>query len=545
MKSTFCRSLRCLSMTKTYVNLLVAALLVIFFGINNIFAAGYPVGSSAVSWHMSPNDSDIGNPCLNAFLAQTGIPGPGSNITFSHSPNSFAYYSNPAAAAADVSIAFPGQVYLYSMTPGYYVYGIRGCTSIAMYGFDAGESITFSFQVLVDSTAANTPPRGPNGPCPSPNVNLSFGFPGVSASGMYMVAQFTPANNASVESYAHACGFDYIDWQQLLTTLPPGNVEPNNPSLVPNNVAPPICSQLPPVPTGAPLDTLPVGWAANGCSLSTNSGVALPDPPPGDYTYEGSNSYPFYYSINDLGVICSLGPCPPFPYILSSDGNTLSFVDAPSNGLPGVPASSAPAAGDFVAFQTMMVGVSSQSSGGSLPCGTNSMYYCTPLYGWTWNSTFNGDVCKGILSIFGICNQGGVHQMRTVYPIIPGSGTGGVTLTSINSVQLPPVVSPTQVATTASGLAYSRVNQTFNGTLSITNVGNSVISGALQILFTGMSSGVTLTSATGNLSGMPYLTVSGINSLAPGQSITTGVQFKNPSNAAINFTPTLYAGTFQ
>jgi len=64
----------------------------------------------------------------------------------------------------------------------------------------------------------------------------------------------------------------------------------------------------------------------------------------------------------------------------------------------------------------------------------------------------------------------------------------------------------------------------------------------LQILFTGITAGATLANATGNLSGTPYLTVP-VAGLAPGQSVTVNVQFKNPSNATINFTPAIYSGT--
>ena len=125
----------------------------------------------------------------------------------------------------------------------------------------------------------------------------------------------------------------------------------------------------------------------------------------------------------------------------------------------------------------------------------------------------------------------------------PGSGTGGVTITSINCVQLPPVVPSSQIATTASGLAYSRVSQTFNGTVTLTNISGSAISGPLQILFMGLPPGVTVANATNNLSGTPYLTVPAVSTLAPSQSATVSVQFKNPSNAAINFTPVVYSGS--
>ena len=100
------------------------------------------------------------------------------------------------------------------------------------------------------------------------------------------------------------------------------------------------------------------------------------------------------------------------------------------------------------------------------------------------------------------------------------------------------------MATTASGLAYSRVSQTFNGSVILTNLSAGAISGPLQILFTGLSPGVTLVNATGNFAGTPYLTVPALASLPPGQSVTVNVQFKNPSNALITFTPAIYSGSF-
>jgi len=57
-----------------------------------------------------------------------------------------------------------------------------------------------------------------------------------------------------------------------------------------------------------------------------------------------------------------------------------------------------------------------------------------------------------------------------------------------------------------------------------------------------MPSGVTLVDATGNLAGTPYVTIPIAAGLEPGQSVTVNVQFKNPSNAAVNLTPTVYSG---
>jgi streptogramin lyase len=99
--------------------------------------------------------------------------------------------------------------------------------------------------------------------------------------------------------------------------------------------------------------------------------------------------------------------------------------------------------------------------------------------------------------------------------------------------------SATQVAMTASGLLYSRVTRTYNGSVTITNISGGVLGGPFPIVFTSLTPGVTLTNATGTVQGGPYINPV-VSSLAPGQSITVPVQFSNPSNALINFTPVVY-----
>jgi hypothetical protein len=79
--------------------------------------------------------------------------------------------------------------------------------------------------------------------------------------------------------------------------------------------------------------------------------------------------------------------------------------------------------------------------------------------------------------------------------------------------------------------------------VTLTNISDSAISGPLQILFTGMPVNVTLANATRDLWGTPYLTVPAAAGLAPGQSVTVAVQFKNPSNTTINFVPAIYSGS--
>jgi len=323
-----------------------------------------------------------------------------------------------------------------------------------------------------------------------------------------MEATLVAADNSTLQACASAYSFAGFDWVQTVTQDLTGNA---------------FAESAPTVPLSAPY----------------------PDPPAGGYTYQfpsnfpvGSpgyigallwakfqpnfaDAYPFYYSPLDIATGCAAVDVPSASCLLHiSDAYSVNFVDASHD-----PNCSPPAA--CLGFKTQLVGI----------CASLSPY-CTisgpsaPLFQWTWYTNFNGSV-------------GGIYSEGPANLFLPdlGSGTGGITITSINGTQLPPVVPPSQIATTASGLAYSRVTQTFNGTVTIKNLSGSAISGPLQIVFFGMPVNVTLVNATRNLSGTPYLTVPALASLAPGESVTVSVKFKNPSNAKINFTPVIYSGS--
>lgn len=100
------------------------------------------------------------------------------------------------------------------------------------------------------------------------------------------------------------------------------------------------------------------------------------------------------------------------------------------------------------------------------------------------------------------------------------------------------------VTTTASGLSYSRVSKTFNGTVTVTNNGTDPVFGPFELVFSSLPSGVSVVNASGTYGGSQYLTVPYVVTLAPGQSTTVSVQFSDPSMTSINFTPTFYSGSF-
>ena len=92
-----------------------------------------------------------------------------------------------------------------------------------------------------------------------------------------------------------------------------------------------------------------------------------------------------------------------------------------------------------------------------------------------------------------------------------------------------------QVSVTMDNLVYSRKTKLYSANLTVTNTGSATISGNLTLTLDDLTTGVTMTNATGSNSGFP--TIGSVVSLAPGASTTLPVQFSNPSNLLINFNP--------
>ena len=294
----------------------------------------------------------------------------------------------------------------------------------------------------------------------------------VKANGPYMTAQFTappimdhvdPQDipNPTLQQLATAAGFASFDWQQQITVFPWMSTlqpVPNNPSApgVSNNIFPTDCDSS----VDSNGIVVMAKWNANLCSMVAGGQTATDniyapfyDPPPGSYVYitqidPDYNPYPFYYPSSNFSNFFNSGMtqlyctvpnyCPdPFPLEFNTNGpingTILSMVDAPSNtALPGITPSPEPSAGTYMAFSSSLVGVSDQAIGESESCDPNNpgvARYCTTLYSWTWNSTYNGRAI----------GMGGVtiNQTATIYPVDPNSGTGGATVTSKRGIPTP------------------------------------------------------------------------------------------------------------
>jgi hypothetical protein len=87
----------------------------------------------------------------------------------------------------------------------------------------------------------------------------------------------------------------------------------------------------------------------------------------------------------------------------------------------------------------------------------------------------------------------------------------------------------------SSGLVYSRKTKLYSGSLTVTNTGTTTINGSLVATLNNLTTGVTLTNATGMNNGFPY--IGSVVSLAPGASTTLPLQFSNLTNQPINYVP--------
>jgi hypothetical protein len=228
---------------------------------------------------------------------------------------------------------------------------------------------------------------------PSSSVQLSIP---AKYFGRAMISTFTPPGGLTLKAYAAQLGYSGFDWTQKIT-----------------NWANPDLHKF-----------------GDG---SITAPTAFPDPPVGGYTYNpcGSNASigggaapgaaaraaPFYFStatqdqttMQCWSVLYNETPRDPATAI------TLSFGDEPMD--PEL-TSTQISANDVPKFLTSLVGIcpSANTTNGCKSIGASS-----PLFAWTWQSTYNGT-----------SSSGGVATTANSPDFDSGvGGTGGVTITGI------------------------------------------------------------------------------------------------------------------
>jgi len=350
-----------------------------------------------------------------------------------------------------------------------------------------GPSGTYSIYVVISVNNNGSNPVEISSGCGSFQVDHSSG-------GTTLTAQYKPDGKTLSET-AVSCGFLGFDWQQWLDTLPcPSPFDMN----VPNNV---------PTSNYCPAST--VNFLLKGPTLTAPA--SFNDPVEGGYPYLGSyDSFPFYFPPD-------VATSPGSPLIISGvnygpfdiDDLTLRFEDTPADPcLPGsildaslVGCTSNAPPGSFLGFTTALVGVLP----GNVPTA--------PLFQWTWKDTFNG-------------TSGGIATTFNLNPVDPGSGTGGITITSINGT--PVTIAPSS-GMNCNGTYYGN----FNSNVTVANGQTCIfisggISGDVKL------SGGTLALSDATVNGNVQIT-GGTFNIGPSTIIKGGLTISNlPSSSSEN-----------
>ncbi|HEX3685447.1 MAG TPA: hypothetical protein VHU83_23130, partial [Bryobacteraceae bacterium] len=100
------------------------------------------------------------------------------------------------------------------------------------------------------------------------------------------------------------------------------------------------------------------------------------------------------------------------------------------------------------------------------------------------------------------------------------------------------------VSMSSTGFTYNKVKKQGTETVTIKNATGATISGPIQLVLSGLASGVTAVNNTGTFNGNPYWTATA-GSLAPGASAQVSVTLAYASGSNTSATSTVYSGNLQ
>ena len=114
---------------------------------------------------------------------------------------------------------------------------------------------------------------------------------------------------------------------------------------------------------------------------------------------------------------------------------------------------------------------------------------------------------------------------------------------SDSTVINPIVIVTSKLSSTQNGFARNRATGLWVSTMTVTNTDPTSVNGPIQVVLTNLTPGVTMVNNTGTRNGSPYITVTP-GALGSGKSVSVQIQFSNPSNGFIGFTPVAASGVF-
>ena len=102
----------------------------------------------------------------------------------------------------------------------------------------------------------------------------------------------------------------------------------------------------------------------------------------------------------------------------------------------------------------------------------------------------------------------------------------------------------TLLAVSISEPSYDSTSQTWNETLTLTNVSGHFLKGPFTIVLDHLTRGIQLVNRTGSIGWDPYVILSASSGLASSQSIVVNLLLSGSSGTLLNFVPNVFWGTF-
>jgi hypothetical protein len=153
--------------------------------------------------------------------------------------------------------------------------------------------------------------------------------------------------------------------------------------------------------------------------------------------------------------------------------------------------------------------------------GGSSYYFAVQNSGLCLDVRASGSANGTVVQTYTCNGFGGLSQTWTLNKP-PADVTGQVTITRGS------------VLPNFSGGGYYQM-------VGIKNTSATSIAGPIEMVITNLSSGVTVTNASGTFNGNPYRTAT-TSALAPGASVSVRINYSNPTNARFSYGVTVYSG---
>jgi hypothetical protein len=128
------------------------------------------------------------------------------------------------------------------------------------------------------------------------------------------------------------------------------------------------------------------------------------------------------------------------------------------------------------------------------------------------------------------------------------AGWAGIYMTQVKDVVSPPCATDVtnQFSIVRSGFRFDTATQRYLQTVTITRTASGTVAGPYALAVESLSAGATLYAAAGKTTcvapGSPYVTVNEGGIWVSGQKVTVTLQFVNPANTGISYTPAILAG---